>query len=73
MKKITLKSLGKCDRTISGNHMPMTREDRPYTITFFCSGCGKIDDTGKFLEYIYYKNTGKELPKVNDLERTKHS
>ena len=40
-----------CHRTISGGHIPTT-EQEGYTIEFYCSACGLIDDTMIFGKYL---------------------
>jgi hypothetical protein len=45
-----------CSRTISGMHTPAQRFPSYYTIEFFCSACGKIDDTNKFSKWFGFNS-----------------
>ncbi|MBU2018769.1 MAG: hypothetical protein KJ941_03905 [Bacteroidetes bacterium] len=42
-----------CRRTVSGMHIPRERNLDYYTIEFYCSACGLIDDTGEFGEHLF--------------------
>lgn len=55
-----------CTRTISGMHIPIEKYSN-YTIEFYCSACGKIDDTGEFQKWFRG-----ELPKIDDSNNDQH-
>ena len=54
-----------CKRTISGMHTPKESMGG-YTITFLCSSCGLLDDTGEFAKWLGY-----ESKKVDDTQEPK--